>query len=94
MLDTARLRPGYNASAAAASLLAAPWWSGILTASTSTGPWAPLGLTTAALIATSAANITMPCWPARALQFAPITAIVASPAAAHAVLAITTGAQL
>lgn len=93
-LDLSALRPGYNASAAAASLIAAPWWGGVLTASTSAGPLAPLGLTAAALIATAATDWALPIWPARALLYVPVTAIVASPAATHAVLAFTTGAPL
>lgn len=90
-LDIAALRPGHNLSAAAASLLPAAWWAGRLTAATSSGLLAPVGLTAAALLATFVADRAVPCWPTRAALFVPIAALPMSPAAAHAVLALTTG---
>jgi hypothetical protein len=92
-IDLARLRPGYNATAALGSLTAAIPWAHALTASTSAGPLAPLGLTAAALLAAGAANWVLPCWPTRATLFVPVTALAVSPAAAHAVLTFTTGAH-
>lgn len=53
-LDLARLAPAYDVSAiAAAFAIPGPWWAGILTASTTSGPLAPLGLTAAGLLATA-----------------------------------------
>lgn len=92
-LDLDALRPGHNLSAAAASLApAALWWAPMLTASTSSGALAPAGLTAAALVATAVANRALPVWPTRAALFIPITALPMSPPAAHAVLALATGA--
>lgn len=88
-----RLRPGHNASAALASLAAAPAWAHLLTASTSAGPLAPLGITAAALAAVGTANWALPCWPTRAALFMPITALAVSPTAARAVLTLATGAH-
>jgi hypothetical protein len=88
-----RLRPGYNATAAVGSLIAAPAWAHALTASTSAGPLAPLGLTAAAFLTVGVANWAVPCWPTRAALYVPATALAISPAAAHAVLTFTTGAH-
>jgi len=92
--DLSSLRPGHNASAAAASLIPAIWWSAQLTDSTSAGPLAPLGLTAAALAVTTILDRRATCWPTRSLLFVPITALPMSPAAAHAVLTFATGAAL
>lgn len=93
-LDLDQLRPGYNGSAAAASIAPAIWWGGILTASTTSGPLAPLGLTVAALLLTGAADLKYGLWPTRALLLTPITALLVSPAGLQAVLTVTTGASL
>lgn len=93
-LDLDQLRPGYNGSAAAASIAPALWWGGILTASTTAGALAPLGLTLAALLATGAADLKYGLWPTRTLLLTPITALLVSPAYLHAVLTFTTGASL
>lgn len=91
-LDHGALRLGHNASAALASALPAAAWAAVLTASTSSGPLAPLGLTAAALIVTGAADRIATCWATRALLFIPVTAIPMSPAAAHAVITFAAGA--
>lgn len=91
--DLARLRPGYNATALAASIPAAAWWASQLTASTSGGSGAPVGLTIAALIAAGAADVWLPCWPTRVLLFTPAVALPLSLPAAHAALALITGAH-
>lgn len=91
-LDLGALRPAHHLSAAAAAITPALWWSTQLTASTSEGALAPLGLTAAALIATGALNRAAPCWPTRAALYVPIAAIPMSPAAIHAVIALATGA--
>jgi hypothetical protein len=93
-LDLAAIRPGYNGSAAAASLAPALWWGHVLATSTTSGPLAPLGLTVAALLVTGAADLKYGLWPTRALLLTPITAVLVSPPALHAVLTITTGAAL
>jgi hypothetical protein len=93
-LDLDQLRPGYNGSALAASIAPAIWWGSILTASTTSGPLAPLGLTTAALLLTGAADLKYALWPTRALLYTPITALLVSPPALHAILNVTTGAAL
>lgn len=93
-LNLDALRPGHNATAAAASIAPALWWSTQLTDSTSAGPLAPLGLTAAALLVTAVLDRRITCWPTRALLFIPITALPMSPAAAHAVLTFATGAAL
>ena len=93
-LDLDQLRPGYNGSALAASIAPAIWWGHTLTASTTSGPLAPLGLTAAALLVTGAADLKYGLWPTRALLCTPITALLVSPAALHAVLTFTTGAAL
>lgn len=52
-LDLTKLRPAYNGSALGASIVTtAPYWAAALTASTTEGPLAPLGLTAAALLVT------------------------------------------
>lgn len=93
-LDLTPLRPGHNLSAAAASFAPAVWWAGILTDSTSSGPFAPLGLTAAALIVTVILDRRITCWPTRALLFVPLVALPMSPAATLAVLTFATGATL
>jgi hypothetical protein len=51
-MELVRLRPAYNGTAlAAAVLVTGPHWSHALTASTSEGPLAPLGLTAFGLLA-------------------------------------------
>lgn len=92
-LDLARLRPGYNATALAASIPAATWWATQLTASTSSGTGAPVGLTIAALIAAGAVDLWLPCWPTRVLLYTPTAALPLSLPAAHAALALITGAH-
>lgn len=93
-LDLTPLRPAHNLSAAAASLIPAAWWATRLTDATSSGPLAPVGLTAAALLVTFAADRIITCWPTRVLLIAPIAALPMSPAAAHAALALATGAAL
>lgn len=91
-LDLAQLRPAYNGSALVSSFVPALWWGHELTNSVhGADGLAPLGLTAAAVIVTSAAAWTMPIWPTRALQFAPLTALLVSPAAVHAILTFTNG---
>lgn len=93
-LDLSALRPAHNLSALAASAIPAAWWASQLTDSISSGPFAPLGLTTAALLVTLTADRVITCWPTRVLLCTPITALALSPAAAHAALAFATGVAL
>jgi hypothetical protein len=93
-LNLDQLRPSYNLSALGASIAPAIWWGHTLTASTTSGPLAPLGLTLAALLATGAADLKVGLWPTRALLLTPITALLVSTPALHAVLNVTTGAAL
>lgn len=91
-LDLTTLRPAYNLTALAASIIPATWWAAQLTNSATSGPFAPAGLTAAALLTTITADRILPTWLTRALLYTPITALAMSPAAAHAVLTITVGA--
>ncbi len=103
-LDLAALRPAYNGSAAACSILIAPTWAALLTdAATTSGNLAPAGLTLAAVLVgwrldrtryTDADGTRHPWWIPRVLILTPATALLMSPAAARAVLTVTTGAAL
>jgi hypothetical protein len=83
----------YGFSAVVASALPAHlWWGPFLSGTISEGPLAPLGFTAAALLVTWAVDWMYDTWLFRMLAFVPITALVASPEALHAVLAFATGA--
>jgi hypothetical protein len=84
---------GYGFSAVVASALPAHlWWGPFLSSTTTSGPWAPLGFTAFALLVTWAVDWLYDAWLFRMLAFVPLTALVASPEALHAVLAFATGA--
>lgn len=84
---------GYTFSAVLASAIPAHyWWGPFLSGTVSEGPWAPLGFTAVALLVTWAVAWLYDAWLFRALAFVPVTALVASPPALHALVAFTTGA--
>lgn len=83
----------YGFSAIVASALPAHlWWGPFLSSTVSEGSLAPLGFTAAALLVTWAVDWLYDQWLFRMLAFVPITALVASPEALHAVMAFATGA--